>query len=218
MLTLLEAAKNLQTTTMQIAYLQRLQDCSPFMARLLAKDADLLADSLEHLQIFYGLTEMQQFLAAQKIEDEISLKKALRKLRQSVLARMITRDLNGLADLAEVMQTTTQLAEIAIQSAVSYHAEWLEALFGKPLSADGKAQTLIVVGMGKLGGGELNVSSDVDLIFAYAQEGETTQGLSNQDFSLNSAKKSLPRWMKRPKMALCSASICACGLLAARAR
>ena len=189
MLTLLEAAKNLQTTTMQIAYLQRLQDCSPFMARLLAKDADLLADSLEHLQIFYGLTEMQQFLAAQKIEDEISLKKALRKLRQSVLARMITRDLNGLADLAEVMQTTTQLAEIAIQSAVSYHAEWLEALFGKPLSADGKAQTLIVVGMGKLGGGELNVSSDVDLIFAYAQEGETTQGLSNQDFFIKLGKK-----------------------------
>ena len=189
MLTLLEAAKNLQTTALQIAYLQRLEDCSPFIARLLAKDADLLADSLKYLHISYHLTEMQQFLAAQKIEDEIGLKKALRKLRQSVLARMISRDLNGLADLNEVMQTTTQLAEIAIQTAVSYHSAWLEALFGKPLSADGKAQTLIVVGMGKLGGGELNVSSDVDLIFAYEQEGETTQGLSNQDFFIKLGKK-----------------------------
>ena len=189
MLTLLEAAKNLELSALQIAYLQRLEDCSPFIARLLAKDAELLADSLEHLHIFYDLTEMQQFLAAQKIADEVSLKKALRKLRQSVLARMITRDLNGLADLAEVMQTTTQLAEIAIQSAVSYHTIWLEALFGVPLGADGKAQTLIVVGMGKLGGGELNVSSDVDLIFAYAQEGETTKGTSNQDFFIKLGKK-----------------------------
>ena len=189
MQTLLEVAKNQQINALQLSYLQRLEACSPFMARLLAKDADLLADLLKNLQVSYLQNEMQQFLGAQKIFDENSLKKALRKLRQSVLARMISRDLNGLADLNEVMQTTTQLAEIAIQTAVSYHSAWLEALFGKPLSTDGKAQTLIVVGMGKLGGGELNVSSDVDLIFAYAQEGETTQGLSNQDFFIKLGKK-----------------------------
>ena len=189
MQTLTDTAKNLAITAAQAAYLRRVEYCSPFVARLLAKDAYLLADSLKHLHISYGLAEMQQFLATQKIVDEISLKKVLRKLRQSVLARMITRDLNGLADLYEVMQTTKQLAEIAIQTAVSYHTVWLEALFGKPLSRNGKIQEFIVIGMGKLGGGELNVSSDVDLIFAYEQEGETTQGLSNQDFFIKLGKK-----------------------------
>ncbi len=189
MKTLLEAAKNLELSTLQLSYLQRVEDCSPFMARLLTKDADLLVDSLKHLHIFYGLAEMQQFLDAQKIADEISLKRALRKIRQSVLARIILRDLNGLADLQEVMQSTTQLAEIAIQTAVTYQNTWLQSSIGKPRSADGKAQTLIVIGMGKLGGGELNVSSDVDLIFAYEQDGETTQGVSNQDFFVKLGKK-----------------------------
>ena len=189
MQTLLEVAKNQQITPVQASYLQRLEDCSPFIARLLAKDAELLADLLKHLHISYHLAEMQQFLAAQKIEDENTLKKALRKLRQRVLARIIARDLNGLADLSEVMQTTTQLAEISTQTAVLYHTTWLEALFGEPRSVNGKTQEFIVIGMGKLGGGELNVSSDVDLIFAYEEDGETTQDISNQDFFVKLGKK-----------------------------
>jgi len=196
MQTLLETAKNLTLTSLQISYLKRLEDCSPFIARLLAKDAGVLVDLLKNLHISYRLAEMQQFLAAQKIVDEITLKKALRRLRQHVLARMITRDLNGLADLNEVMQTTSQLAEIAIQTAVSCQQAWLESAWGLPLGADGNQQQFIVIGMGKLGGGELNVSSDIDLIFAYEEEGETlglnsggAEKISNQDFFTKLAKK-----------------------------
>ncbi|MFM9834526.1 MAG: bifunctional [glutamate--ammonia ligase]-adenylyl-L-tyrosine phosphorylase/[glutamate--ammonia-ligase] adenylyltransferase [Methylophilaceae bacterium] len=191
MKTLLETAKELKLMPLQVSYLQRLEACSPFMARQLAKDAVLLADLLKNHHISYRQTEMQQFLSTIKIVDENALKKSLRMLRQSVLARIILRDLNDLADLQEVMLTTTQLAEMTIQTAIEYHQSWLEASYGKPLSANGKPQNLIVVGMGKLGGSELNVSSDVDLIFAYEQEGQTNgaNAISNQDFFTRLGKK-----------------------------
>ena len=189
MQTLLEAAKNQEISPLQSAYLQRVQACSPFMARLLANDADLLCDLLKNLHVSYGLAEMQQFLAEQVIHDENGLKKALRQLRQLVLARIITRDLNGLADLDEVMQTTTELAEIAIHTAVTFHTAWLTAASGLPSEHMLSTQKFLVIGMGKLGGGELNVSSDVDLIFAYDQAGEVSPDISQQDFFNKLGKK-----------------------------
>ena len=135
---------------------------------------------------------MQYFLNEAKISDELSLKKALRQLRQRVLLRIIYRDLNQLCDLNEVMQTTSELAEITIQTAVNFHSTWLEALYGKPCSESGLPQQMIVVGMGKLGGVELNVSSDVDLIFSYESVGDTSNAsnvISNQDFFNKLGKK-----------------------------
>ena len=189
MQTLLEAAKNQEISALQMTYLQRVQACSPFMARLLAKDADLLSDLLKNHHISYGLAEMQQFLLAQEINDETSLKKALRQLRQRVLARIIMRDLNGLADVNEVMQTTTNLAEVTIQAAVSSHTTWLAAASGLPLEAGQYHAEFIVIGMGKLGGGELNVSSDVDLIFAFDSTGDASPEISHQDFFNKLGKK-----------------------------
>jgi [glutamine synthetase] adenylyltransferase / [glutamine synthetase]-adenylyl-L-tyrosine phosphorylase len=98
---------------------------------------------------------------------------ALRHLRELVMARLICRDLGGLADLTEVTATCTDLAELAIQRGVeALHAE-LVAIHGEPLDNAGRPQQLMVVGMGKLGGRELNVSSDIDLIFVYPEGGET---------------------------------------------
>jgi glutamate-ammonia-ligase adenylyltransferase len=167
----------------------RLLECSLFSKRLLSKDADLLNDLLQNHQQAYVIAEMQHFLEAANIVDEQSLKKALRQLRQRVILRTIYRDLNGFADLQEVLQSTTQLAEFSLNIAIQYHQIWLETLHGKPVCKNGDPQHLIVVGMGKLGGGELNVSSDIDLIFAYEEEGETSQGISNQDFFTKLGKK-----------------------------
>jgi glutamate-ammonia-ligase adenylyltransferase len=165
--------------------------CSPFLTRLLRKDAMLLQDSLEKLQLVYQFAEMQNFLAACEIIDENSLKKALRQLRSHVMARLISRDLSGLADLQEVMQTTSHLAECAINTALHYLHSWQAQIYGQPLDVAGEPQQLIVIGMGKLGGFELNVSSDIDLIFAYASEGVTNgeKSISNQDFFTRLAKK-----------------------------
>jgi [glutamine synthetase] adenylyltransferase / [glutamine synthetase]-adenylyl-L-tyrosine phosphorylase len=191
MQTLSEFTKNLVLSSQQILYLQKLESCSPFASRLLVKDADLRNDLLHNLHVSYELAEMQQFLETQKINDEASLKKALRKLRQRVFVRTIARDLNGLANLQEVMRTTSQLAECAINTAIDYLNTWLVETYGQPIDAQGYPQCLIVIGMGKLGGGELNVSSDIDLIFAYENEGETQSEnpISNQDFFTRLGKK-----------------------------
>ena len=173
------------------AAVAHLCDCSLWAQRLLAKDMNLLGDLLQNHAKTYSIAEMQQFLSAGKISDENSLKKVLRQLRQRVILRIMFRDLNGLADLNEVMLTTTALAEITLNCAVKHHQQWLEASLGRPCSLAGEAQNLIVIGMGKLGGGELNVSSDVDLIFAYGSEGETNgvAVISNQYFFTQLGKK-----------------------------
>ncbi len=170
--------------------------CSPFVGRLFRKDATLMRELLANLHQAYQLSAMQTFLCAQSVTDEPSLKRALRLLRSHVMARVIVRDLNGLAgsskdSLHEVMQTISQLAECAINTAIDYLNTWLVDIYGQPVDAEGNPQRLIVIGMGKLGGGELNVSSDIDLIFAYESEGSTQgeKSISNQDFFTRLAKK-----------------------------
>ncbi len=117
---------------------------------------------------------------------EEALRSALRRLRTEVFCAVMERDLAGQADVAEVTATMTDLAEAAIQCAVAVLSSDLEALYGEPRTADGTRLTLGVVGMGKLGGRELNVSSDIDLIFVYEDDGETTGGtraaISTQEF------------------------------------
>ena len=117
--------------------------------------------------------------------DPAALAVQLRCLRQRVFLSTLLRDLTGRADLAEVCATTTRLAEIAIADAVSAHARWLAAIHGDPIGADsGAGQRLIVVGMGKLGGSELNVSSDIDLVFVFPEDGVTAgpKQVANQEF------------------------------------
>ncbi|MEQ1598079.1 MAG: bifunctional [glutamate--ammonia ligase]-adenylyl-L-tyrosine phosphorylase/[glutamate--ammonia-ligase] adenylyltransferase [Methylotenera sp.] len=195
MLTLDKLLSENHATTSFVAGIRRLVDCSSFAARLLTKDAQLLDDLLQNHYQPYLIADMQQFLNVTNISDENGLKKALRQLRQRVILRIIYRDLNGLANLDEVVKTTTNLAEIALNTAVKYHQTRLEDTYGKPFGK-GTAQHFIIIGMGKLGGGELNVSSDIDLIFAYEEEGETlglmpnsADKISNQDFFTKLAKK-----------------------------
>src|SRR5262249_47741099 len=98
------------------------------------------------------------------LRGEGDLQARLRELRQRVMLRTMARDLTDIATLDEVCGTMSTLAEVAI-------AEALEFL--QPRTGDDAARPkLTVVGMGKLGGGELNVSSDVDLVFLYPEQDE----------------------------------------------
>lgn len=191
MLTLDMILSENRTRSRDEAYLGHAAKCSPFVSRLLAKDSQLLSDLLNNLHQSYQKAEMLTTIQAQIILDEQGLKQQLRRLRQHVMARMIVRDLNGLADFYEVVQTTSTLAEVTLQHAIAFHTAQLNKLYGTPKSQQGEPQSLIVVGMGKLGGAELNVSSDIDLIFAYEQEGETdgAQVISNQEFFTKLGKK-----------------------------
>ncbi|MEO6293696.1 MAG: glutamine-synthetase adenylyltransferase, partial [Burkholderiaceae bacterium] len=99
---------------------------------------------------------------------------ALRVLRQLVMHRLISLDCDHQAPLAVVTRAVTELAELTLEVALQTACQDLDARHGAPLaeSSQERAQ-LWVIGMGKLGARELNVSSDIDLIYVYDQDGDT---------------------------------------------
>ena len=145
---------------------------SRYLRRLVAAEEHFAGALVAHLDTPWDASLMQAELDMAKIIDAHSLQVALRKLRQSVMGQIIVRDLAGMGDLHEVMRMCTDLAQVAVHYALRYHANWLAEIHGLPTNADGTPMELTVVGMGKLGGGELNVSSDIDLVYLYADEGE----------------------------------------------
>jgi glutamate-ammonia-ligase adenylyltransferase len=165
------------------AALTRALRFSRFAQRRVAADAELAEEAHFADLIGWDREAMVRFLAAQSQSSAEALGSALRRLRTRVMLRLAMRDLAGLAPLAEVHATMSDLADVALEAAHRYWTRTLEADFGVP-TADGRRQELLVVGMGKLGGRELNVSSDIDLIFVYPEEGETVgaRTLSNQEF------------------------------------
>ncbi|MBC3884428.1 bifunctional [glutamate--ammonia ligase]-adenylyl-L-tyrosine phosphorylase/[glutamate--ammonia-ligase] adenylyltransferase [Undibacterium griseum] len=130
---------------------------------------------------------------AQILQKEISggasLNKAMRRLRNLVICTLIRRDLSGAANLHEVVTTISEFADFVVQQHLAALDAECQVLYGIPIGQDsGTAQELVVLGMGKLGGYELNVSSDIDLIFCYAEDGETRttddsqRSLSNHEY------------------------------------
>src|SRR5258706_3760276 len=131
---------------------------SRYAVQRLAAHPEFAAEvNLEHAagQPFSGVA-IRNALAGSGEDDEDALKRRLRRLRQRVLLREMARDLENAADLAEVCGTMSTLAETSIGAALDWLGE----------------RELIVVAMGKLGGRELNVSSDIDLVFVHPRDGE----------------------------------------------
>ena len=120
----------------------------------------------------------------QDFADDEAVKSALRRLRQRAMAHMALRDLCGLAPLSEIVESMTMLADVTTNFALDYYHRQLAAQYGEPLDKAGHPQRMLVIGMGKLGGRELNVSSDVDYIFVYPEEGDTngSRSIENYDF------------------------------------
>ena len=157
-------------------FLTRMLDSRPWLAERLTQS---MAHPLE-------ADAMRAFLAEQEASGtpELALRPGLRQLRTWVLCHLIVRDLSGRADLAEVTETMTVLAEVAVRHAHDVLRAALVQRYGLPLSPTGWEQELLVIGMGKLGGRELNVSSDIDLIFIYPEDGDTggAKVISNFEF------------------------------------
>ena len=132
--------------------------------------------------------DFAQFANWQQLQsdgNEAEIARQLRLLRRHVLAHIITRDIHHQADLAEVTHTITQFADFAINTALTYAHAHYQALYGTPIGRHtGAEQHLTVIAMGKAGGYELNVSSDLDLIFTYPESGDTNgkRVRSNQEF------------------------------------
>ena len=175
----------------EAAYLLHASACSPFLTRCVTKQIDFVTDLSDNLYKRYKTEDVKSLFGQENNFSEATFLQQIRQIRQYLMAHLIVRDLNHLADFDEVVETTTALAEQAIYAVAEYYSRQLHAEYGVPRAADGRAQQLIVIGMGKLGGGELNVSSDIDLIFAYEEEGNTdgTQAISNQTFFTRLGKK-----------------------------
>nr|WP_326533466.1 bifunctional [glutamate--ammonia ligase]-adenylyl-L-tyrosine phosphorylase/[glutamate--ammonia-ligase] adenylyltransferase [Pseudorhodoferax sp.] len=133
--------------------------------RRYAAELALLAPGAPNIE---GLT---QLLAALRQQRELA--SALRVLRQLVLERLAVLDLNERAPLAVVTGGMTLLAEFCLGEALAAAQAELQALHGVPRNAEGQDIAFWVLGMGKLGARELNVSSDIDLVYVYEEEGES---------------------------------------------
>ena len=115
---------------------------------------------------------MQQLLSGLKLGGA-DTSSALRITRQLVLERLLCLDCDGTATVRDVTGAMTALAELALDVACAEAQSTLDDLHGAPIGPDGQRARLWVVGMGKLGARELNVSSDIDLIYVYDQDGDT---------------------------------------------
>jgi glutamate-ammonia-ligase adenylyltransferase len=157
---------------------------SHFARRVLAAKPAWAEEAAAHVDEPFAPEAIGAALAG-SFPDAQTLHRALRELRQRVMVRVALRDLTGRADLDEVTTTVTALADASLACAQRHLHAWLAQTHGEPVGAEsGAPQQLMIVGMGKLGGRELNVSSDVDLVYVYPEEGETRgpRTLSNQEF------------------------------------
>ncbi|MFM7284927.1 MAG: bifunctional [glutamate--ammonia ligase]-adenylyl-L-tyrosine phosphorylase/[glutamate--ammonia-ligase] adenylyltransferase [Betaproteobacteria bacterium] len=104
---------------------------------------------------------------------------ALRQFRNSALLAIMARDLAGTADLNESLESITALADMTINAAYASAMAVAIAQHGIPRDHQGQPQDMMIIGMGKLGGRELNASSDVDLIYVFPDDGETDATTTN---------------------------------------
>jgi len=117
--------------------------------------------------------------------DEGLWMSTIRRLRNLQMLRWVFRDVNGLCALEELTDELSAFAEASIDAAMAFAEGPLQQRHGLPVGEDsGGIQRLVVLGMGKLGAQELNLSSDIDLIFSYAEPGETNGRfcISNQEY------------------------------------
>jgi len=123
-------------------------------------------------------------VAMSAIDEEAGCQRVLRRFRRQQLMRAAWRDLAGFATLEETLGQVSEVAELSIAAAVGFASAAVKAAHGEPLGADGTPLELIVLAMGKLGGRELNFSSDVDLVFLFGGGGETTgrRPISHEQF------------------------------------
>ncbi len=138
-----------------------------------------LFDELVHggdLLIDYRADEYPRKLAVAqaKIKTDADLGRVLRRFRRYEMVRIAWRDLAGWASLAETLRDLSALADSCLDGALTTLHRWQSKEYGIPMGERSQQpQSLVILGMGKLGAGELNFSSDVDLIFVFPETGET---------------------------------------------
>lgn len=175
--------------------LPRVWACSEYVASSCTRDPRLLATLASEGRLFEQADcnwfehDRVTHVRAQEEQEAMS---ELRRFRRRHMVRIAWRDIAGWADLDETLRDVSVLADACIRYAYEYAYATCVRRYGTPRGAEsGEVQPLMVIAMGKLGGGELNYSSDIDLIFLYPEEGETdgSRTLDNAEFFLRVAQK-----------------------------
>ena len=162
---------------------------SKFLARRSALHPAVFLEVMDSGELFrrFGPGDYAGKLAegCRAARDLESLSLSLRRIRNREMMRIAFRDLAGWASLSETMEDLSGLADACLETAVTAITGWMAEEFGTPADKSGRPQSLVVIAFGKLGGRELNFSSDIDLMFAFPQAGKTTGGrtaISNEAF------------------------------------
>lgn len=153
---------------------------SPFVGRVIERYGEAACNRLFN-PLSYARSSASEGHSTQM--DERALMRHYRALRDIEMARIAALDLLGRMPLNQMLEETSYLADALLMQALEDAQRLLEARYGRPTDAQGEVP-LIVLGMGKLGGRELNFSSDIDLIFAFLRHGETSGGRQSVPFEL----------------------------------
>ena len=169
--------------------LQRVFVFSDFVAGNCIRHPSLISDLINSgdLRRSYSRHRLDEMLKStlSDAKDEAALIRILRAFRGREMTRIAFRDLAGWSNLAQTVTDLSDLADTCLEHTAAVLYKGLTEKFGAPAAEDGSAQYPVIIGLGKLGAAELNFSSDVDLIFAYAKAGYTrsdTQSITNDDF------------------------------------
>ena len=170
-------------------------DYSEFVKRIFSRYPHCILALIESgdLQTKYGTNYLRAkvFKLAEQINDLQQLDGLLRQVRHIEMVRIAWRELVGVATIEESMYDLSSLADSLVEAALAQHLQKLTQRFGQPMSeSSGKKADFVVFAMGKLGGGELNFSSDIDLVFAYSDTGysDGEVSISNNEFFIKLAQ------------------------------
>lgn len=177
------------------ASMARVWACSDFIATACNRDAAMFERLMTsgELRVPRDGDWIAQDLAQSALgSTEAEWMESLRRFRRRHMVRIAWRDIAGWADLDETLRDLSALADACIEFACARMHEALQLRYGTPRGETSRApQTLVILGMGKLGGRELNYSSDIDLVLLYPEEGATDgeRGIDNAEFFMRLGQK-----------------------------
>ncbi|MGA9852531.1 MAG: bifunctional [glutamate--ammonia ligase]-adenylyl-L-tyrosine phosphorylase/[glutamate--ammonia-ligase] adenylyltransferase [Gammaproteobacteria bacterium] len=166
--------------------------CSEFVAQSCIRQPELLAELVQSEDLQTGCSPAARVRALlSPVNNEAELMRVLRHIRRREMLRIAWRDLAGWAHLEETLHDLSDLADSCVDGALALLSRWHAERHGVAHNGKGEAQSLLILGMGKLGARELNFSSDIDLIFAYSENGRSdgAKPLDNEEYFLRLGQK-----------------------------
>ena len=173
-----------QRDTTALPILLTIFSTSQYLADLLSLDTE----SYDYLRLTEGQLYRRDTLVDELVDavgrssESIRAMQIIRRFKRREMLRIAIGDLIVSQPLDQVTRQISYVAEAAIEAAIHFTAKALDEKFGRPLLANGKACRLVVFALGKLGGCELNYSSDIDLIFMYEADGDTSKRKTNRQY------------------------------------